>query len=193
MPGKGGRTKNLRYGDCGGLGLDDPFDMPEGIGIDDLEDIYDIDIDLITKNADELAVANIQNLLRLYNNKEFIDNHPDFKRRIDTEIDSLKKLYKMARVNEDVHDHLVKSITKNPGNASLYMALDRVQGKMLAIDKQIRDQIADFNKSVITSYQMELNFAADNITNEQHTSTELEDGSVMARGSKAFMEQMKDR
>jgi hypothetical protein len=211
MPKGSGRTKNLRYGadesniynqtNKKGLikHMDDLFGNPDdsddlvipaGIGIDDLEDIYEIDIDNIGKNADIDATSNVQNLLRLYNNKEFTDEHPDFKRRIDTEVDSLRMLYKMARINEVVHDHLITAISKNPGNASLYMALDRIQGKVLAVDKQIREQISSFNK-IITGYQMELNFAQDNGLTENTGTSKMDDGSVLSRGSKAFIEQMK--
>lgn len=210
MPKGSGRTKNLRYGASdepdGWQKLpkkewknvienlfdeQDGLNMPDGVGIDDLEEVYEVDLDLISQDANTLASSNVQNLLRLYNNKAFTDEHPDFKRRIDTEIESLRKLYKMAKVNEEVHDHLVHSISRNPGNASLYMALDRIQGKMLSVDKQIRDQIANFNK-IITGYQMELNFQQDNDLNSgDNNASELDDGSVMARGGKAFVEQMK--
>lgn len=215
MPGKGsGRTKKLRYGaqdetdwesvnsnkrkTMDGLSnflFDEntnKLGMPDGVGIDDLEDIYEIDTEHIDGEANILATSNVQNLLRLYKNKEFTDEHPDFKRRIDTEIESLRTLYKMKKINEVVHDHLVNSIAKHPGNASLYMALDRIQGKMLSIDKQIRDQINDFNK-IITGYQMELNFARDNDLNNNDggRTSQLEDGSIMSRGNKAFIEQMR--
>lgn len=215
MPKGSGRTKNLRYGaeEETGWTRVDPKDkeamkslqaflfnegggeklgMPDGVGIDDLEDIYEINIELIGKDANTLAASNVQNLLRLYNNKQFTDEHPDFKRRIDTEIESLRMLYKMKHINEEVHDHLVNSIAKHPGNASLYMALDRMQGKMLSIDRQIRDQIAGFNK-IITGYQMELNFAQDNDLGGESSTAELDDGSVMSRGNKAFIEEMKKR
>lgn len=195
MPKGSGRTKNLRYGGANEMmdlfGDAQELGMPEGLAVDDLEDVYEIDIDLIAKDANILASSNVQNLLRLYNNKQFTDEHPDFKRRIDTEIESLRKLYKLAKVNEEVHDHLVQAIAKKPSNASLYLSLDRVQGKILTIDKQIRDQIASFNK-IITGYQMELNFAQDNdLNNNPNQTAELEDGSVLSRGGKAFVEQMK--
>ena len=207
MPKGSGRTKNLRYGaqedgwvqtDKAGLerhleelfAESDKLGMPDGVGVDDLEDVYEIDIEHIGGEANTLAASNVQNLLRLYNNKEFTDEHPDFKRRIDTEIESLRKLYKMAKINEVVHDHLVNSIAKNPGNASLYMALDRLQGKMLSVDAKIREQIGNFNK-IITGYQMELSFARDNDISNDGSTSELEDGSVLSRGNKAFIEQMK--
>lgn len=199
---KGGRTKNLRYGALEELesrkGVDETMAalfgdqqslFKDDVQTDDMEDIYEIDIDVISDDANTLAAANVQNLLRLYNNKEFTDNHPDFKRRIDTEIESLRKLYKMSKINETVHDHLVGAIAKNPGNASLYMSLDKVQGKILSIDEKIRDQINNFNK-IVSAFQLELNFSNQTETDNGAT-TKLEDGAVMARGNKAFIEQMK--
>lgn len=213
MPKGSGRTKNLRYGtqeETGWTQVDpndkkamasmqaylfgdaaDKLGIPEGVGVDDLEDVYEIDTEHIGGEANTLAASNVQNLLRLYNNKEFTDEHPDFKRRIDTEIESFRKLYKMAKINEVVHDHLVNSIAKNPGNASLYMALDRLQGKMLSVDAKIREQITNFNK-IITGYQMELNFQHDNDLNGgDSNASELDDGSILSRGNRAFIEQMK--
>ena len=128
MPKGSGRTKNLRYGAQEETGWTqvDPRDnkamdnlqqylfgeaaekigIPDGVGVDDLEDIYEIDTENISMDANTLAASNVQNLLRLYNNKEFTDAHPDFRRRIDTEIESLRKLYKMANINEVVHDQI---------------------------------------------------------------------------------------
>ena len=195
-----GRTKNLRFGASeemdelfGGqksiFADDNSGDSP--ISVDEMEDIYELDIDLISKDAGTLAASNVQNLLRLYNNKEFVDEHPDFKRRIDTEIEGLRKLYKMAKIDEETHDHLCKAISKNPSNASLYMAQVRLQEKIMSIDKEIRDRISNFNK-IIGAFQLELNFAANTPgTTSNNNTTELDDGAVMSRGNKAFVEQMK--
>jgi hypothetical protein len=220
MPKGSGRTNKLRYGGANEMEqqlfgggkrqggrtpsyqkemnelLDAFGDMPNDteldLNIDDMEDVYEVDVELIDKEANTLASSNVQNLVRLYNNKEFVEEHPDFRKRIDTEIESLRKLYKMAKIDEQVHDHLVTAISKNPGNASLYKALDYLQSKMLSIDKQIRDQIAGFNK-IISGYQLELNFAeTDRATSDDgSTVSEREDGSVISRGSKAFIESMK--
>lgn len=162
----------------------------EGISVDGLEDIYELNLDIIGQDASTMASSNIQNLLRCYNSKEFVEEHPDFKRRIDTEIEGLRKLYKMAKIDEEIHDHLCTAISKNPSNASLYMAQARVQDKILAIDKEIRERIAGFNK-IISGYQLELNFSETRMPDTGvPTTTELKDGAVLSRGSKAFIEQM---
>lgn len=163
---------------------------PEGIPVDGLENIYELDLDIIGQDANTMASSSIQNLLRCYNSKEFVEEHPDFKRRIDTEIEGLRKLYKMAKIDEEIHDHLCTAISKNPSNASLYMVQVRVQDKILTIDKEIRERIAGFNK-IISGYQLELNFSETRIPDtDVSTTTELDDGAVLSRGSKAFIEQM---
>lgn len=162
----------------------------EGIPVDGLEDIYELNLDIIGQDANTMASSNIQNLLRCYNSKEFVEEHPDFKRRIDTEIEGLRKLYKMAKIDEEIHDHLCTAISKNPSNASLYMAQARIQDKILVIDKEIRERIAGFNK-IISGYQLELNFSETRTPDtDAPTTTELNDGAVLSRGSKAFIEQM---
>ena len=202
MPKGSGRTNKLRYGGANDPGMEELFggsrsifqdDDPAGpaINVDDLEDIYELDLETIGKDANIMASSNIQNLLRCYNSKEFVEEHPDFKRRIDTEIEGLRKCYKLAKIDEEIHDHLVHAISKNPSNASLYMAHVRLQEKMLAIDKEIRDRIAGFNK-IISGYQLELNFAeSSGSTSDNGNTAAFEDGAVMSRGSKAFIEQMK--
>lgn len=194
----GGRTNKLRYGAGDptmealfGSG-DSLFKDDDNLPIDEMEDVYEIDVLSIGNEAHIMATSNIQNLLRCYNSKEFVEEHPDFKRRIDTEIEGLRKLFKMAKIDEVIHDHLIQSIAKNPGNASLYMSHVKLQEKILAIDKEIRERVANFNK-IISSYQLELNFNETKTPEGDSNTAELEDGAVMSRGSKAFIEQMKNQ
>ena len=136
--------------------MDDIFgggDLP----MDDMEDVYTIDTDLINKESNIMATSLISSVLRLYNNKEFVDEHPDFKKRIDTEIESLKRMYKMIKTDEIVHDHLVQAISKNPGNASLYMSMTKLQEKISSLDGDIKRILDGLNK-ICANYQMELNF-----------------------------------
>lgn len=147
------------------------------------EDFYVLDMDEIGRDANIMATSMISSVLRLYNNKDFVEEHPDFKKRIDTEIESLKKLYKMAQTNEIVHDHLAQAISKNSSNASLYMALDKVQARIMTVDHSIREILDGLNK-ICNNYQMELNFEAVKKGNDPD-----EDG-MAVRGGKAFIDMM---
>ena len=156
----------------------------ETFDIDNMEDIYEIDLENIDIDAGTLAAGKINNLLRLYNDKEFIENNPEFKKRVDNEIDTLRRLIKMAKTNEVIHDNLAKAISHNPNNASLYMALARLQSNIMSIQTQITTTMNDFTK-LCKSYQTEMNF--DRPVAESH---ETSDGGTVTRGRKAFIENM---
>lgn len=164
--------------------LNDLFGGGEDLPIDgQTDDFYVLDMDEIGRDANIMATSMISSVLRLYNNKDFVEDHPDFKKRIDTEIESLKKLYKMAQTNEIVHDHLAQAISKNSSNASLYMALDKVQARIMTVDHSIREILDGLNK-ICNNYQMELNFEAVKKGDDPD-----EDG-MAVRGGKAFIDMM---
>jgi len=166
--------------------MDDLFggdDLP----IDGVEDVYTIDTDLINKESNIMATSLISSVLRLYNNKDFVDEHPDFKKRIDTEIESLKRMYKMIKTDEIVHDHLVQAISKNPGNASLYMSMTKLQEKISSLDGDIKRILDGLNK-ICANYQMELNFEQTRKSTEDESS--YDETGVVTRGNKAFIDLM---
>ena len=114
--------------------LDDLLGKP--LDVDNLEDVYTIDTDKIESESSIIAASQVSNLLSLYNNKEFCDQHPAFKKRVDSEIESLRKCYKITRYNEELLDHLVTTIANNPSNASLYAAADRLESRIIQADTQ---------------------------------------------------------
>lgn len=154
---------------------------------DDMEDVYTIDTDLINKESNIMATSLISSVLRLYNNKDFVDEHPDFKKRIDTEIESLKRMYKMIKTDEIVHDHLVQAISKNPGNASLYMSMTKLQEKISSLDGDIKRILDGLNK-ICANYQMELNFEQTRKAAEDESL--YDETGVVTRGNKAFIDLM---
>lgn len=168
---------------------DDTFDDIFGgdLPVDDMEDVYTLDLDYITNESNTIATSIISSILRLYNNKDFVEDHPDFKKRIDTEIESLKRMYKMAKTNEEIHDHLAQSIAKNPGNASLYMALTKVQDKIIQLDENIKKIMDGLNK-ICSNYQMELNFEA--TKKESGEEAVHDDSGLVTRGNKQFIDIM---
>ena len=167
------------------FGLDDLFgDAPQ---TDNMEDIYTLDMDLISNESNIMASSLISSLLRLYNNKTFVDEHPDFKKRIDTEIESLKRMYKLIKTDEEVHDHLAQSIAKNPGNASLYMSLTKLQEKIIQLDDSIKKTLDGLNK-LCQNFQMELNFEA--TRKEADPENTHDETGIVTRGNKVFIDMM---
>lgn len=158
---------------------------PKSLNIDGMEEVYTIDLENIDIDAGVMATGKINNLLRLYNDKDFVEQNPEFKKRIDNEIDTLRRLIKLAKTNEVIHDNLAKAISHNPNNASLYMALARLQGNIMSIQTQINTTMNDFTK-LCKSYQTEMNF--DRPVDDAPKSTE---NGTITRGRKAFIETMK--
>lgn len=173
------------------MGMDDKLFIEDfdtkGLNIDGMEDVYTIDLDNIDIDAGIMATGKINNLLRLYNDKDFIENNPEFKKRVDNEIDTLRRLIKMAKTNEVIHDNLAKAISHNPNNASLYMALARLQSNIMSIQTQISQTMNEFTK-LCKSYQTEMNFETKHTSEESIGTTN--DGGTVTRGRKAFIENM---
>lgn len=167
--------------------MDELFGGGDELPTDGMEDVYTIDTDLINKESNIMATSLISSVLRLYNNKDFVDEHPDFKKRIDTEIESLKRMYKMIKTDEIVHDHLVQAISKNPGNASLYMSMTKLQEKISSLDGDIKRILDGLNK-ICANYQMELNFEQTRKAAEDESS--YDETGVVTRGNKAFIDLM---
>lgn len=165
--------------------LDDLLNDEKLFDVDGVEDVYTIDIDLIEKESGILAASQVSNLLALYNNKEFCDQHPAFKKRVDSEIESLRKLYKITKYNESMLDHLITTISNNPSNASLYAAADRLESKIMQADKEIKLILNEFNK-LCTTYQTEINFS----DNQPSSTSSTDSTSVTTRGTKAFIDEI---
>ena len=96
------------------------FDDAEEDGLTiDPEDIIEIDTDRMAKEAFDYAAALIDNLEKICADKDLMASMPNLKEHIDKELDSMANLLKMRFANEELHDMLVRTIGKNPANASL--------------------------------------------------------------------------
>lgn len=155
--------------------------------LDGLE-MVNIDIDEIGKKADDKAKSLIEDLAKFYYDEEFLKSNPNFRKRVDNDIESLRMLLKMRSADEVTHDVLIKAIAANSGNASLYRALTQVQTTILQITTKI-ETIVNSLTAMIKNYQLELNFKA-----EQEQNNSVEEGeenyNTTHRGSKSFIEQM---
>lgn len=170
------------------IDLESLFERDHNIEVDNMEDVYEVDIDNINKESNAIAASQINNLLYLYNNKEFTDQHPNFKKRVESEIESLRKQIKITMINEQALDNLSRIIAGNPSNASLYAALDRLESKIIQADKEIKTIINEFNR-MCTAYQTEINFAVAEQDSNNETNNSDKDG-ITSRGTKAFIEAM---
>lgn len=168
-----------------------PEELFEGIptdpDIDGLQ-LVDIDFDGIEEAAKADAVALIENLEKFYYNEDFMKEHPTFKKRIDTDLESLRILFKMRKSDETAHDLIMKAIQGNSSNASLYKSLSEMQKTIISITTKIGDIIEGLN-TLMKGYQLELNFDDEENDNDNEEEPIYIKGSTH-RGSKEFIEQM---
>lgn len=164
------------------LNIKDLVDPNEGI------EAVEIDLDSISKEAGKYANSLVENLTEFYYNNEFFKSNAPFRRHVEADIDSLKVLIKMRKSDEVTHDILVKAISNNPGNASLYRSLTDVQRTILNIQSKIDETI----KSLITfmkGYQTELDF--DSKPTVEDSDDEGTEDQTFFKGSKDFIESMR--
>lgn len=155
-------------------------------------DIVNIDIDGISDEAANKVKILIEDLTKFYYDEEFLKANPNFRRRVDNDIESLRLLLKMRAADEVTHDVLIKAIAANSGNASLYRSLTQVQTTILQITTKIENIITNLT-TMIKGYQLELNFKLEQeqLNNDTTTDNNNEaDIPTAHRGSKSFIEQM---
>jgi hypothetical protein len=161
-------------------------------GVIDTLEVVNIDIEAIGNEAEGKAKSLIEDLAKFYYDEEFLKSNPNFRRRVDNDMESLRMLLKMRAADEVTHDVLIKAIAANSGNASLYGSLTRVQATILQITTKIENIVNNLT-NMIKGYQLELNFKYENEMNKEADGEieSIEDVSNAHRGSKSFIEQMK--
>lgn len=180
--------------DLNGFNVDDfdgMFAGPDDNVIDGLE-VVNIPIEDIGTEAEGKAKSLIEDLAKFYYDDEFLKANPNFRKRVDNDMESLRMLLKMRAADEVTHDVLIKAIAANSSNASLYRSLTTVQTTILQITTKIENIVNNLT-TMIKGYQLELNFKYENeiANNESNDTPEtIEDSPTTHRGSKAFIEQM---
>lgn len=171
----------------------DLLDIIDPIDIDTpLDDAIYIDTDSLNKEAEDESKFMFKDLERVYSNEEFMSKHPEYKKRLDIELESLRYLLKMKKADEVTHDILVKQIGMTPNNASLYASLNRMQTSMLNIDTKLEQRVKAINQ-LLKNYQMELPFEKEEEETVNIQSNESKISAQTFRGTKAFMNYMTDK
>ena len=165
---------------------DDPkFDSPDDI----LETpTLVIDLDEVEGQAKAKAQQITERLSKYYFDPKYIQEHPYIPNKIAQEMDQIRMLLKMQSVNEKAQDTLIQNITMNAGKGALYTSLTALQKSMLDIQKLLNDIV-----SSIESIFKEMQDNADKTFAEKPKETNLEDGSIIVRGSKEFIESLANR
>lgn len=162
---------------------------PSSLPLDNIP-LIEIDLDGIDKESQDSARDLVDNLSRFYYDEEFLANNPTFKKRVDTDLESLRVLIKMRKTDEVAHDVLIKAIQGNSSNASLYRAMTEIQKTILSITTKMNEVITSLN-NMMKGYQLELNFEKEEEETKEAMNNPLE-GSSINRGAKDFIRQMEE-
>ena len=165
--------------------------------VDPGEEVVNIDIESIEDHSIMDARSMVENLSKFYYDEEFMKANPSLKKRIDSELESLRILIKMRKSDERTHDILLGAIAKNSSNASLYRALTETQKTILSITTKINDIVNALN-GLLKNYQLEIQWKEETVetTTDDNDDTNDEDVVEISRdihkGTKSFIEQMND-
>lgn len=151
--------------------------------------LIDIDMDGIDAESKVDAALLIENLSKFYYDENFMKEHPAFKKRVDADLESLRILIKMRKTDEVAHDLLIKAISGNSGNASLYKSLTEVQKTIISITTKIGDIITGLN-NLMKGYQLEINFDSPEDNEDGTDNNEDNIKKNTWRGTKDFINDM---
>ena len=149
------------------------------------ESLVTIDVDGIDSESLTDARDMVENLSKFYYDDNFMKNNPNFKKRVDSELESLRLLIKMRKADEQANDALLKAISANNNNASLYRSLTEIQKTIISITTKINEIVTGLN-NMMKGYQLELNFESEEEDDEEPG----EISKTSYRGSKEFISRM---
>lgn len=154
-----------------------------------IADAIYIDTEELSSQAANDSKFMLKDLEKIYGNEKFMAEHPEYKKRLDMELESIRLLLKMRRSDEITHDILIKQIGQNPNNASMYTALNRLQNSLLAIQTKLDETVKTVN-SLLKNYQLELP-----LEQEEQIEEDSENPSINTRyrGSRQFILDMQNK
>ena len=160
-------------------------DDPQYDSADDIlqTPVLEIDLNEVEGQAKAKAQQITERLSNYYFDQKYIDEHPYIPNKIAQEMDQIRMLIKMLSINEKAQDTLIQNITMNAGKGALYTSLTALQKSMLDTQKQLNDVVKD-----VENIFKEMQDNADKTFSEKPKEQIADDGSMVVRGSKEFIE-----
>lgn len=159
----------------------------ESIDIDDElsdEPVLDINMQEINSEAKEEAQEITERLSGYYFDQKYIDTHPYIPIKIKCEMNNIRRLIKMLQINEKAQDALIQNISFNAGKGALYSALTSLQNSTLSIQSQL-NTLTESLENIFRKMQDECEKTWSDKEKEKS-----EDGSMVVRGSREFIEML---
>lgn len=173
-------------------GLDDLFSNKNKFNInDDLidpeylqESFIEIDTDKINDDAVDEATQITERLSDYYFDQKYIDEHPYIPSKIKCEMNNIRRLLKMLKINEIAQDALIKNIVANGGRGNIYSSLTALQNATLNIQSQLSARVTDLEE-IFKKMQAECEKTWSDKEKEQ-----VDDGTIVVRGAHDFIKML---
>lgn len=160
--------------------------MNDEFPIDQLpeEDLFEIDMGAIDKDSESEAHEIIKIVTDLYQDEDFKKKHPQAQRRINMELETLRGLIKMRKVDEEALEAIIQAISANKSNGSLYRSLSEIQKTSIALSNKIHDTVDRLN-TICKDFRLGIP-----VEDTMDVTEDSAPKSGAHRGSKAFIEEM---
>lgn len=173
-------------------GLDELFSDSNKITINsdliDPEDLQEnfinIDTDKINDDAVDEATQITERLSDYYFDQKYIDEHPYIPSKIRCEMNNIRRLLKMLKINEIAQDALIKNLSMNAGKGNIYASLTALQNATLSIQTQLSSRVNGLEE-IFQKMQAECEKTWTDKEKEQ-----IEDGTIVVRGAHDFIKML---
>lgn len=173
-------------------GLDDLFSDKNKFNInsdlidpEDLqENFIDIDTDKINGDAVDEATQITERLSDYYFDQKYIDEHPYIPSKIKCEMNNIRRLLKMLKINEIAQDALIKNLAMNAGKGNIYSSLTALQNATLSIQSQLSSRVNDLEE-IFRKMQAECEKTWSDKEKDQAA-----DGTITVRGAHDFIKML---
>lgn len=159
---------------------DDPeeeLDMPK----------LDLDLEKVESESSSQAKFIVERLSGYYFDAKYVDEHPYIVCKIQTEMQSIRRLLKMLTINEKAQDSIIMAIALSMSKSTLYQSLTSLQNSTLSIQKQLDDVVTKL-EDIFRLMQEECQK-----TFEEKDKEDDGNGKMVIKGSREFIEEMTAR
>lgn len=172
--------------------LDELFAESDPVTVDDTDDELempklDLDLEEVEIESSSQAKFIVERLSGYYFDAKYIEKHPYIVCKIQTEMQSIRRLLKMLTINEKAQDSIIMAIALSMSKSTLYQSLTSLQNSTLSIQKQLDDVVTKL-EDIFRMMQEECQK-----TFEEKDKEDDGTGKMVIKGSREFIEEMTAR
>ena len=147
----------------------------------------DLDLEKVESESATQAQFIVERLSGYYFDAKYVDEHPYIVCKIQTEMQSIRRLLKTLTINEKAQDSIIMAIALSMSKSTLYQSLTSLQNSTLSIQKQLDDVVTKL-EDIFRMMQEECQKSF-----EEKDKEDDGNGKMVIKGSREFIEEMTAR